>query len=220
MLGKDLATEELPYLTLNDAIEKASIWMDEFKVSHLAVVDDKVFVGMISEDTILEISDWTNSIREHELSLIKVSAFDSDHLFELLNKFNEAALSVLAIVDENGLYIGSVNAFQFIRSFGAMSPIKEPGGIIELELNMNDYSLSEIAQIVESNGAKILGSFITPNVDSKKLNVTLKVNQSRIDSVLQTFERYQYNVVASFFESHQTEMIKDRYANLMRYLNI
>ena len=220
MLAQQLASDEIPYLKSTDAVEKASIWMDEFKVSHLPVVHENQFIGIISENTILDIEDWTKSIGDYELSLTKTAVLNSDHVFDILKSLAAHALSLMAITTEKGEYLGCVTQQQIIVVVGEMSMVKDPGGIIELEMNENDYSMGEIAQIVESDNAKILGSYITASSDSKKLRLTVKVNKNNILPILQTFERYQYNVTASFFEEVHTDVIEDRYNNLMRYLNI
>lgn len=100
-----------------------------------------------------------------------------------------------------------------------MSSIDQ-GGIIVLEINQNDYSLSEIAQIVEGNDARILSANVTSLPDSTKMEITLKINRNNMDSVLQTFARYEYQVAASYHQSTYDGMLQSRFDELMRYLNI
>jgi hypothetical protein len=107
-----------------------------------------------------------------------------------------------------------------VQKFAENSGILNPGGIIVLELNAADYSMTEISTIVESNDAKILNSFVTAHSDSTKIEVTLKLNRLDIYPVLQTFYRYNYIVLASFSESNYMNGLKDRFDSLMSYLNI
>ncbi len=219
MLAQYLASEEIPFLKTTDTVEKANNWMDEFKVSHLPVVKEGDFIGMVSENTLLDIADWTQPLSQHELSLTKISVLDTDHVFDILKNMAESGLTTIAITNKYGKYAGAATISQIVNVVGEMSMVKDPGGIIELEMNANDYSMGEISQIVESDNAKILGCYVTTSPDSKKLRVTVKVNKNNILPILQTFERYQYNVTASFFEEVHTDVVKDRYNNLMRYLN-
>jgi hypothetical protein len=89
-----------------------------------------------------------------------------------------------------------------------------------MEVSITDYSLTEIANIVESNDAKVLSSYIVSNVNSAKLEVIIKVSKLDLSSLLQTFERYNYQVNASFGEEADYANINDNYDSLMNYLNI
>jgi hypothetical protein len=97
---------------------------------------------------------------------------------------------------------------------------KESGGIIVLEVNRNDYSLAQIAQIVESNNAKILSSYIMSSPDSSKIDITLKINQIELDRILRTFERYDYVISASYQKSNFDDDLQHRFDSLINFLNI
>jgi hypothetical protein len=96
--------------------------------------------------------------------------------------------------------------------------IKETGGIIVVEVNSVDYSMAQIAQIVESNNAKILSSYIMSTPDSTKLEVTLKINQIELTRIIRTFERYDYVIKASYQKSEGDDDIQQRYESLMNFL--
>ncbi|MDC0004786.1 CBS domain-containing protein, partial [bacterium] len=107
-----------------------------------------------------------------------------------------------------------------IQSICNLAAIKDLGGILQLEVNVNDYSLSEISSIVESNGAKILSSYIHTHNDSAKMDVTIKVNKTDLSPIIQTFERYNYTIVASFHKSEMQDELKKRYNEFINFLNI
>ena len=110
---------------------------------------------------------------------------------------------------------------QLIRSIGEMAAMKLPGGIIVLELNSNDYSLAQIARIVEDNDAKILSSHITSSVDSMKMEVTLKINRVDLTSIIQTFLRFDYTIKASYQSNDRNEdVLRSNYDQFMMYLNV
>ena len=97
----------------------------------------------------------------------------------------------------------------------------QPGGIIVLELIERDYSLSQIAQIVESNNIKVLSMYITSPPESTKLEVTLKVNTGDLVSVIRTFERYNYEVKTWVTTNDSMDRFySERFDLLMKYLNI
>ena len=98
--------------------------------------------------------------------------------------------------------------------------IKESGGIIVLEVSSVDYSLAQISQIVESNNARILSSYIMSSPDSTKIEVTLKINQLELSRIIRTFERYDYLVKETFQKDASDNDIQIRFDSLMNYLNI
>lgn len=220
MLAVDLITNELPTLTLEDNYQQVSAWMDEFKMTHLPVVDEGKYMGLISESVVFELDDWDEQLRDHPEILDKKSVGKDDHAFEAIKLFGEHKLSALAVVDNQNRLVGSIAMSHAMEVIGKLSFIQDFGGIIMLEVNIQDYSMVEISQIVESNDTRILGSYITANPDSKKTTVTLKLNKKDIGDVLQTFERYDYTVLGSFHISEDETNIQDRYDNLMNFLNI
>jgi len=96
--------------------------------------------------------------------------------------------------------------------------MKEVGGILILEINNIDYSMAQIAQIVESNNARILSSYILTNSSSSKLEITLKINKLDLSSIIRTFERYDYVVKESFQKSMDNDDLQARFDSLMHYL--
>ena len=97
--------------------------------------------------------------------------------------------------------------------------IQSVGGVIVLEMNNNDYSLTEIASIVESNDAKILSSYIISKPASTNIEVTIKLNKQDITAIIKDFERRDYKVSASYKEEETDGDFLARYESLMRFLN-
>ena len=126
----------------------------------------------------------------------------------------------IPVLNNEDKYIGNITLAYLMKVIAEMSVVSDQGGTIELELNANDYSLSEIARIVEMNDAKILGSFITSHPDSTKIQFTFKVNRIDLRPILQTFERYNYRVTASFDSGGHDDDLRDRFDSFMNYLNI
>ena len=220
MLAIDLLNDEIPPLKISDTGSKALAWMEEFRVSHLPVVDKREFLGLISDTELIDINKPKDPIGKLKVPLIRASVTQGQHIFEALKLISGLHLSLIAVLDDNGAYMGTITAVNLMQKIAAMPFVHEPGGIIMLELNMNDYSLAQIAQIVESNDAKILSSYITSNADSTKIELTLKINKDDLSAILQTFNRYEYTVKASFhFGDYETNM-KTRFDEFIHYLNI
>lgn len=220
MHAGEIISEVIPVLkTTNTGIEAMHL-MDEARVEHLPMIDGERFLGLISEEDILDMDDPERSLGVHKLSLRKPSVLEHQHIFEAIRLMAEEKLSILPVLDEHFNYLGSIAIHDLLRYFAHLSAARNPGGIIVLEVNQNDFVMSEIASIVESNDAKILSMYLGPHEDSTKLDVTIKINRMDMGAVLQTFDRYDYIIKATFTEGEYSDDLRERYESLMRYLNI
>lgn len=220
MLAKELINDDIPPLKVQDSAEKALMWMDEFHVSHLPVVNGTDFVGMISEDELYDMDDPDAPISTHNLSLIRPVLHGGQHAYDVLKLMAELSLDVIAVTDEEGHFIGSITLPQLAEKLARLAAVREPGGILVLEVNNVDYSLAQISQIVEGNDAKILSAYVAGSPDSNKVEVTLKINREDLSRILQTFSRYNYVVKATFHQSSYEEDLRQRYDEFMNYINM
>jgi len=220
MLARNLISDEIPPLKTSDTGSVALQWMEDFKLTELPIVNNTTFLGLIRESDILDLNDPEAPIGNHNLSLDKISVNQYEHIYEVLQKISSLKLSLIPILDDEENYLGVISLPLLIESISKLAAIRDVGGILQLELNVNDYSLSEIASIVESNGAKILSSYIHTHDDSTKMDVTIKINKTDLSPIIQTFERYNYTVAASFHKSDSEDELKKRYDAFIHYLNM
>ena len=220
MRALSLITEDIPPLTHNDTGERALHWMDEFKVSHLPVLKDGNFVGVISETEVLNKMDLNKPLDELFQHLPRPYVNAGDHIYQVLSKIAEFKLSLIPILDDDENYLGCTTVHHLMTLIANTGSIKENGGILVLEMARSDYSMSEIAQIVESNDARILSSYIMSSPDSTNIELTLKLNKIELDRIIRTFERYDYIIKASFQKSNENDDMQFRYDSLMNYLNL
>ncbi len=220
MIARDLINDEIPPLKVTDTASKALDWMEEFRVSHLPVVKDKELMGIVSDVEILDLNNKKEQIGKLKIPLMKVFVTEDKHAFDALRLISHLKLTLLPVLDTRQNYIGSITANNLMHLIAAMPAVQEPGSIIVLEMSINDYSLSQIAQIVEGNNAKVLSCYVTAHVDSTKIEVTIKINKEDVSGILQTFARFKYTVKASFHHSEYTEDLKQRFDEFMHYINI
>ncbi len=220
MRAGDLISDEIPTLKGGDNILFAMQLLDEYKMKHLPVVDNQEFLGLLSDASTLEVEDYDKPLNQQARLLQQVYINKDQHVYDVINLAAEFQLSAIPILDDNLKYVGVVSIYCLVRELANLTAMKEQGSVLVLEINQNDYSLSQIAQIVEGNDAKILSANVTSKVDSTKMEVTLKVNRTNMDAIIQTFERYDYQINASFHQSSYEDMLHDRYDELMRYLKI
>jgi len=221
MLAKDMISEVIPALKTSDTGITALNWMDVFKVSHLPIVNEKEFLGLVSEADIYDMNMPEEPLGNHPLSLLQPYVQENQHVFEIMEVASRLKLTIVPVLDAKKNYIGVITIMDLLHYFAEMAALRTPGGIIVIELNNNDFSMSQIAQIVEGNDAKILGSFISSHHDSTKLELTLKLNVTDLTSIIQTFNRYNYLISGAYMKHDEEETLLDeRYDLLMRYLNI
>ncbi len=221
MIAKNLINEAVPPLKPSDNGEKALSWMGSFHVQHLPVVDGQQYLGMVAEYDILDTNHADMPLRAYSLDLTRNFVYDYVHIYDVLKVVNENRLSAIPVLDENDQYVGLITLETLLDFFAKTNAMQEPGGIIILEISINDYTASEIARIVESNNAKILSMYVTsPPSNNMNLEVTLKINRTDLQAVMATFERYDYMVKASYQEDSYLEDMQERLDAFMNYLSI
>ncbi|NJO91643.1 MAG: CBS domain-containing protein [Chloroflexia bacterium] len=205
MLAKDLLSDVIPSIMTSDTGIKALTWMEIFRVSHLPIVNNNEFLGLISDTDIYDLNEADEPIGNHPLSIIRPFVYRNQHVYEVISLVSKLNLSLIPVLNEQNHYMGCITMQNLVAQFSRLTGANDPGAVIILELNVNDYVLTEIAQIVEGNDAKILSLYVSTFKTSTQLNVTLKLNTSNLSSVVQTFERYNYNIKASFMEDEALE---------------
>jgi len=221
MVAKDLISEVIPSLKTSDPGQIALNWMEIFRISHLPIVNNQDFLGLISDTDIYDMNMPEEPIGNHALTLFKPYVTSEQHIFEVIGLASRLKLSVIPVLDSKNHYKGVITTSDLIQHIASMSSMDQQGGIIVIEIIERDYSLSQIAQIVESNNIKVLSMYITSPPDSTKLEVTLKLNSGELSSLIRTFERYNYEVktwVTS--DDSMDRFYSERFDLLMKYLDI
>jgi len=219
MIASELTSEILAPLEPTDTGEEALTIMNVYHVKHLPIVRGRQVLGMISEEDILN-NKMEKRIDSYNLRKIDAFAKSNEHLFDVMSRMAQSRLTTIPVIDENEEYVGMILQEDLILYYANSFSFSEPGSIIVLETIKSNYSLSQIAQVIESEGITILSSFITSNKETSNIYVTLKLNKREINNILATLERYEYNIKASFVDEEKTDGLKDRYDSLMRYLNV
>jgi acetoin utilization protein AcuB len=193
--------------------------MDQYRVAHLPVVEKGKFLGMASETAMLSAGDVVSDPDMHYTNLIDGSVEPDEHILEVLKSASELHLTAIPVVDKTGNFLGCVTLEDLVEKLSQMQGADRPGGIIVLEMAEQDYSLQQIARIVEENNAKILSTSVSPG-DAGQIEVNLKISNPDVNAILQSFSRFNYNIKGSYQEPEYTEDMRKRYEELMRYLNI
>jgi acetoin utilization protein AcuB len=220
MIAKEIATYDILPLNVSDSISYALNAMDENKVSHLPLVNDRELLGVITEFDLNNHPDQNDVVGNVKLSLPNASISEYQHVFDVMKMIAEMKLTLLPVVEQRNLYSGVITLPNLVRFLTANMSVLSPGGILILEVAEKDYSMAEIAQIVESNDARLFASFLTNRPDSTVLDILLKVDLTDLGPVIQAFERHNYTIKATFAEKDDLDELKERYDALMSFLSI
>lgn len=205
-------------LKISDSVAVAIDFFKEFSVRQLPVVQDNICIGILSLDEIEEelpdipVLDFIN------LSYSFASTYD--HIYEVMRAISEQSVTLFPIIDENNNYLGCITLASLFKNYVNCAAFSQPGSIVVLEMDKKNYSLAEISRIVESENKVILSSLLSSNAESDRLEITLKLNSAQIQNLLSTFERFGYNIKATFDEEDVKDTLKNRYESLMTYLNV
>lgn len=221
MIVKDIFSDTIPALSKMDSAQRALYFMEFFKVSHLPIVEDSIYVGMLNDEAILDVQKESFPVQDCQIIFNDTFVYSNQHIYDAILKMAQYKLSLLAVIDEEGRFLGTINAMELITAVGKITSLDQSGSIVVLKMGIQDYSLSEIAQIAESNQVRILSTYIQTCEDHHTIKVTLKLNTTDLASIKSGFERYNYEIEAIFSENQVIDdMHKNRLDELMHYLNI
>lgn len=220
MIAKDLISYYIPSVSCSASGDDVLQIMDEHKVSHLPLVDNDNYHGIISDSEIYDLEDSSISIKKVKPILLRPFVVAGSHIYEVIKVLTEFNITAIPVLDEKQEYIGVITIQDLAFNFAKITNAHEPGGILVLGIQLRDYSLAQAAQIVESDNAKILSSYISSNPNSLTIDLVLKINKKDLTSIVSAFGRYNYEIKATFHESILDDDLQRRYEQFMNYLNM
>lgn len=210
----------VPPLMPYDTVEKAMNWMKEFHTTELPLVNGPLYKGLLAEEDLLDIEDVNQKLGDLDVRLNRPYVESTDHLYNIIKEITQQKVSLIPVLGENEAFEGVITLESIVLNFSQISAVSNPGGIITLEMPGNNYSLTEVSRIVESNNAIILNSTVQNVHNSHLIELTLKINIVDLSGIIASFERFGYTIKNIYQESTFGEILKDRYDSLMNYLNI
>ncbi len=214
----NLISKSLPALSRGDSVMYVLNLMDELRVNDLPVVENGLFIGLANESDFLNAEVYQGEVQA-ELDLLNVSVLPDSHVLDVLKVVSENDLTVIPVVDEGNNYLGSITSADLLDHLAEMLGAMREGGIIVLQVFERDHSIQQIARIIEENNAKILSLSVVAASEGN-LEMHIKIDLPDLNPILQSLERFNYNVLSKFQASQYDDELKDRYNELMRYLNM
>ena len=220
MLTAELINNNIPRLQLQDTVSKALRLINDYRVTHLPVVAADKFLGLISEDDLLDADDEKLTIEVLQGNFYSGSVKENVHFLNAVNYSTQFETSRVPIVNGNNELTGVITLVDLLKTLGNFSGANEIGGIIVMEMERSQFAISEISRIVESNDATILHLNTTVHPDTGLLTVTLHLNKKETTAIIAAFERYEYDVIYNFSDEKFEDNIDTNYRHLMNYLDI
>lgn len=203
--------------TFESRFEDILSFIEQNNYSHFPVVENGVYMGSISAIDI--VPSKTKSVGDYRYALLPFFVRNDANWFEVLEKFAQFDCTILAVLNEKNQYMGYYHYQDVLPYLNRTPLLKEAGLAIVVEKHYLDYSISEIAQIVESNNCKLLGIFVS-SMEQEKAQITIKASAGNINEIIQTFRRFGYDIISEHNQDTYLNELKDRSAYLDKYLNI
>ncbi len=218
MIAAALLSTDIFPLKKTDTVDSALVFMHDWKVFHLPVVDNGLLIGYISFDDIVEVSP-KQKIEKYIVPNATFYVHQTQHLFEVIGQFANTKYTCIAVCNSNNEYLGAIGSMDIYNAY-LNSSLAQAGAIIVLRMNATDFSLAELSRIIEYNDCKIINVFVNADKESEsKILVSLKLNKQSVTNVVQTLERYQYDIHALHQLQDQNPELNARYDWLIKYLN-
>lgn len=206
-------------LNSDSKIRDLQLLFNQLTYSHIPIQNDSgVFLGSFFE-TDAHCFDGNKPINEYTYSLEDFFVRDNTLWLDVLEAFAVNSTNIMPVLNNKNDYLGYYELNDIIGLFSESPFFSEAGGILIVEKGINDYSFSEVSQIVESNDGKILGAFVS-KMNTDLVQITLKIGNIGLNDIIQTFRRYSYNIVSGHEEDGYIENLKERSDYLNKYLNM
>ena len=126
---------------------------------------------------------------------------------------------MLPVINEGGDFIGYYHLDEFVLQFIETPFIQEAGYVLILQKDTLNYSLAEVSSIVEENGGKLLGLYLSNRTENNVL-ITLKITTNRLSEILQHLRRYGYGILTEKEDDHYRKELKDIADYFEKYLDL
>lgn len=204
--------------SLEESIASIHDFFADLTFTHFPVLDNGIYLGCISSID-AETFEHQKTINDYRYAFEGFFVRNTTVWLDVLEIFARNNANIVPILDQNNRYLGYYEITDVIKFLNETPFLKETGGIIVVEKSPNDYSMSQITQIVESNNGKLLGLFVS-EADAEKVQVTIKVTLGSVNDIIQSFRRYNYEIISNHDEDNYINNLKERSEYLNKYLNL
>jgi predicted transcriptional regulator len=220
MTTLQLADNIFPLLKLKDSVEMTLQLMNDHKTSHLPVVSDGKFLGLINEEDLADEVNKNTTLDVYQTYFIMAAVNEKFNFLKAASVYNLYHTNVIPVINESNELLGTISSRALITEMGNFCGSSEFGAVVVLEIPRTRFAISEINSVIESDGATILHLNVTPHPVPDLMEVTIQINKKEIATIIATFERYDYSVSYYSGEELFENELSVNYNNLMNYLDI
>lgn len=209
---------DLRPLQTTDTIAEVQDFFEKLNYTHFPILENDVFVGSISKDT-ADILEPHTTITTNKYELDRFYVRVNMIWLDVLEVFAQNETNIVPVLNNKNKYVGYYELEDVIRFFHETPFLKEDGGILVVAKDITDYSMGQVAQIVESNNAKLLGAFIS-KIKNDMVEITVKTSGGSLNDIIQTFRRFEYHIISELHDDNYLQNLKERSDYLDKYLSI
>ena len=216
MFIKDYISKDFPCFSLSDSIESARNTLEDFGYSHVFIKKSHQFYGAIAKDFLYE---GEGTLKELEHQIERFAILEDNNVMDSIRLFYTFSCNVIPVINKNEKYLGYITCEDIFQDLSKYPLFSESGAILTIETPARKYSMTEIANIVESNNSKFYGGFISFMSD-EVIHVTIKISNENLASIDSTFDRYDYRIVEKYYSDEKTDLFKDRFGFFQKFIEI
>jgi hypothetical protein len=216
MFIKDYISKDYPCFSLTDSIESARDMLEAFGYSHIFIKKSNHFYGALAEDFLYE-EEGTLKDLEHQIERFAIP--EDNNIMDSIRLFHTFNANVVPVINKAEKYLGYISCEDIFQDLSKYPLFSESGAILTVEVPSRKYSMTEIANIVESNNSKFYGAFISFMSDDA-IHVTIKISNENLVSIDETFDRYDYRIVEKYYSDEKSDLFKDRFGFFQKFIEI
>uniref|UniRef100_UPI004048FD14 CBS domain-containing protein n=1 Tax=Flavobacterium sp. TaxID=239 RepID=UPI004048FD14 len=210
--------KDLQAFDYEDTIGSVQDFFFENDLSHFPVLEQDNYKGCLAQND-AETLDFQKTIKDFGYVLEPFFIRDNAHWLDVLEVFSKNETQIVPVLNADNTYIGYYELNDIFKIFNDTPFLNEPGNLLVVEKNISDYSMSQVAQIIESNNGKVLGFFISES-NNQSIQITIKIMLGGINEIIQSFRRYGYEIISHHEDDNYLLNLKERSEYLKKYLDL
>ncbi len=222
MLVKQFTRDDIEPLQSSSTVEEALSRMEEFEVDHYPVVNEESgnLQGMVSRSELESHADLQSAVQQL-YSQKKISVEESKHIFEAIRLVLKHEVRQLAVIDAEKVYKGLIRKQEIMEALSGLLNLQELGSILTIEMEQYDYTLTKLIELIETEGAKILGLAVeTPTGQDNRFRVSIKLNTQKTGNVTATLRRFGYHITTDTENDYSEIDYQSRASELLHYIDM
>jgi len=222
VLAKHILSQSFTPLLSSDRVSSALAKMEAWQTANIPVIEPttKKVIGQVTLDMLMELPDESLMISDVDLDP-PIYAFESQHLFEVARQMLSKEVRFIAVVDSSESFLGIIEKKDLLEAFSEMLNISTQGSVISVEVGEADYTLTELVNIIEAEGAKVLGLTVERSrAEESGVHVSIKLNLEDTSAVVSSLKRHGYITTTENRDDLLQIDMSSRADELLRYLEL